>query len=492
MLGGRSFFALSASLASLAIFVVVFAGGATAQGEVSESGPPDAAPGGDRPNIVFFMTDDLDKELVESLGSLNGTLSRDAVNFDRAYISDPFCCPSRATTLTGLYVQNHGIKNNAGVNGGATAFREKGNENKTVALGLQKAGYRTSLVGKYFNGNTTRIPPGWDDWHGWVGDIQKGSYKVNNNGRIDQCRLKDCHDTDYLSRKSEAFIRESAKADEPFFLYHATNAPHDPKLPYVAKRYKKALPGYKTPRTPSYKERDVSDKPRWVRTNQKKKTGNYVAALDRSSRNRARAMLSVRDSYNRLVKTLKETGEYDNTYIIFTSDQGKFVGDHGLGVGKRTPYLHDVEVPLFIKGPGVVPHKEARLTSNVDFYSTFMEIAGVEGRETDGRSIMPLLENERVPWRKRVFVEGYAEASARAPFPVPTFTEAIEQKRTYTRYATGEQEYYNLKRDPYQLENQASKNGKGGRVSARKLSSMRATVRDFQGCEFEECRRAED
>lgn len=465
------------------LFVSVMPFGGSVAGD-----PPEKNPGGrantERPNVVLIVTDDLDKGTMERLPGVKKVVGGGA-DFEKAYVSDPFCCPSRASILTGKYVKHHGVKSNDGPSGGAAAFRRKGHEPHTIATALDDAGYRTALAGKYFNGNDTRIPEGWDDWQGWVGDRHSGENLVNSERGTKVCDPADCHDTDYLANRAAGFVESSAGT--PFFLYLAFNAPHDPELKYIAPRYRDSLGNFGAAPTPSYRERDLSDKPRWVRENRKVKTKDMQSSLDRVARNRARAMLSVRDAYEKLVESLEENGELDETYIIFTSDHGVYVGDHGLGVGKRSPYLHDTEVPLYIRGPGIEAGKNSALVSNIDLYPTIMEMTGTryDPSGIDGRSILPLAEGRDAPRRNRVFVEGYSEASRNSPYPIPSFTSVIEENRTYTRYATGEEELYDLRKDPYQLRNVA-----GSRKAS--LDPLRREVASFRDCRPGECRSLED
>src|SRR5829696_5874978 len=125
----------------------------------------------EQPNIVFVLTDDLDKNSMQYLAGLRGIMSQNGTAFNRAYVSDSVCCPSRATILRGQYPHNHGIRGNVAPLGGEDKFHDTLKDRSTVATWLNDAGYQTKFVGKYLNGyNQTYAPPGWDEWFGWLGE----------------------------------------------------------------------------------------------------------------------------------------------------------------------------------------------------------------------------------------------------------------------------------------------------------------------------------
>src|SRR3712207_2467773 len=140
----------------------------------------------DRPNVILILTDDLDARLLEEQPADYPSLRRMALGgatFENAFVTDPLCCPSRATILRGQYAHNHEILGNWWPQGGSRKFRELGRERSTAATWLQDEGYRTVLVGKYMNEyHGTRVPAGWDDWYGIGGNYK--STNLNENGRI--------------------------------------------------------------------------------------------------------------------------------------------------------------------------------------------------------------------------------------------------------------------------------------------------------------------
>src|SRR5918999_1575891 len=239
------------------------------------------------PNVILVLTDDLavndlKPRALQHMPNLKSLLIDKGTTFDNAFVTDSLCCPSRATILRGQYAHNHQIIGNSKPRGGFEAFVEQGNEDSTVATWLQDAGYRTVLIGKYLNGyDTVYVPEGWDDWHGIVGSHL--SNDLNDNGRIKLYDTEDYYLDDVLSEKAAGYIRQSADSDPPFFMWLGTKAPHLPATP--APRHEGAFSDEPLPTPPSLDEKDVSDKPDWVRDNPRF-SPDWIAYMDRYQRYR--------------------------------------------------------------------------------------------------------------------------------------------------------------------------------------------------------------
>jgi N-acetylglucosamine-6-sulfatase len=272
--------------------------------------------------------------------------------FTNAFVTNSLCCPSRATILRGQYAHNHRILSNRPPLGDFYKFRSSGREKSTVATWLNGAGYDTMFVGKYLNGydNTTYVPPGWDEWHGYLGDYAPSdTYRLNDNGRIRTYDRSQKHDTDLFSDKAASFLKSTA-GGAPFFMYLATNAPHTPA--FAAPRHQGPFSNVPLPKPSSFNEVDVSDKPSWVRNTPRLKSGD-VSYLRWLYRQRLRSLQSVYEMVGRMVRILKEQGELSNTYIVFTSDNGLHFGEHRIIAKKWTAYEEAIDVPLLVRGPGV-------------------------------------------------------------------------------------------------------------------------------------------
>jgi len=219
-----------------------------------------------KPNFVFILTDDMRKGDLKYMPKTRSLLQNKGMSFQKAYVSNALCCPSRATIMRGQYAHNTGIWHNHGApDGGWGGYKFNGNEQDNVATRLHDAGYRTALIGKYLNGYyATDVPVGWDKWFAISSrGFDYFDYDVNDNGTIRHYGTsKRDYLTDVLRRQTRAFIAASVARGEPFFAYVAPKAPHPPATP--APRHLHTYDGEKAPRLPSFNEADVSDKPAWI------------------------------------------------------------------------------------------------------------------------------------------------------------------------------------------------------------------------------------
>ena len=363
-----------------------------------------------KPNIIFIITDDLDTASLSQLPRLQSLLADHGVTFANYFVSLALCCPSRASILRGQYAHNTQIFTNAPPGGGFATFRDLGHEESTIATWLRDAGYRTVLLGKYLNGYpmTTYVPPGWDEWYAVAGGVNYFNYTLNENGQLVRYGSDpEAYLTDVLSAKAAEFIRRTTPSAQPFFMYVAPYAPHQPATP--APRHAETFLGVTAPRTLSFNEQDVSDKPLWVR-NTPLRTPVQIAQLDALYRKRLQAMLAVEDLVERLLETLRAVSQLENTYIVFTSDNGFHLGQHRLPAGKNSAYDEDIRVPLLVRGPGVPPGTAVdHLAVNIDLAPTFAALGGTAAPAfVDGRSLLALLRPDPPPlenWRKGFLLE---------------------------------------------------------------------------------------
>jgi arylsulfatase A-like enzyme len=411
-----------------------------------------------QPNIIFILADDLNIELINHLPRLQSLLAARGTTFNNFFVNLALCCPSRASILRGQYAHNTEIFTNTPPGGGFQKFFDLGREESTVATWLNDAGYRTVLLGKYLNGypgnvGSTYVPSGWDEWYGIVGGPTFFNYRLNETGKIVSYGSNpEDYLTDVLAEKAADFIRRTAPTGQPFFIYLAPYAPHQPADP--APRHLDTFPGVQAPRTPSFNEADVSDKPTWVR-NTPPRTPGQIAQLDALYRRRLQSMLAVEDLIENLIRTLRRSGQLRNTYIFFSSDNGFHLGQHRLPAGKNSAYEEDIRVPLIVRGPRVPAGRAIEhLGVNIDLGPTFAELAGAQVPDfVDGRSLVPLLSRNPPStdeWRKAFLLEaGFIFISGNRVF------QGIRTvNHTYVEYLnnTGERELYDLASDPDQLE----------------------------------------
>ena len=435
------------------------------------------------PNIILILADDLDLELdtVTTMPHLQALLAGQGVTFSNFFTNASICCPSRASLLRGQYVHNHAVYTNGPPGGGFETFRDLGLESDTIATRLQDAGYRTALFGKYLNrypfGSASNyIPAGWNEWYA-PSPTRPGydqfNYTLNDNGTLVPYG-SDPEDylQDVLSVKAQSFVTRTIASGEPFFVYFAAFSPHEPSTP--APRHSTMFTGTLAPRTPSFNEADVSDKPLGIQT-LPLLTETEIQQIDDGYRKWLQSMQAVDETIAGLVQTLQATGQLTNTYILFTSDNGYHMGQHRLAPGKYLGYEEDIRVPLIVRGPQAaisqtVPH----LAGIVDLAPTFADIAGIPiPSYMDGRSLLPLLSASPPAlddWREAFLFEQYVGdhrlvrdplGEPPDPFDSPRFQDVplyYNGLRTadlkYIEYDNGERELYDLANDPYELDNQ--------------------------------------
>ncbi|MCL4528094.1 MAG: sulfatase [Chloroflexi bacterium] len=480
-------------------------------------------PKSNRPNFLFVLVDDLDAKLgsMQYLPHIQELMTAQGMTIDNFLISTPVCCPSRSSILRGQYAQNHQVYTNAAPLGGFDKFYALHNETSTLATWLQAAGYRTALFGKYLNGyplanDRTYIPPGWNEW---VSPARGTPYKefnyyLNENGKLTGYGLgASDYMTDVLSQKVDDYLRGPVLDSKPFFIYLAPYAPHEPAA--HAPRHANLFSHLRAPRAPSFNEPDVSNKPGGIRGNPLLDAGQ-IAKMDELYRQRVRSMQAVDEMVARLINTLKETGKLDNTYIIFTSDNGYHLGQHRLYSGKGTPYEEDIVVPFIIRGPGIPAGLVVKdsIAGNTDIAPTIAELAGVDPPAfVDGRSLVPLWSANSPPsdWRQGYLIEYYGSETAtgyeshlissgvvdqlREPpdpaqltgsAPLAKFFAVRTPQYIYVEYPSGERELYDLKQDPYELNNIAST------ADRNLLGQFSAWLKELVECSGASCRAAEN
>jgi N-acetylglucosamine-6-sulfatase len=471
-----------------------------------------------KPNILFVLADDLDAAEMRYLPRTRALLGAHGTTFDDYFVSNSLCCPSRTTTLRGQYAHNTGVWSNGGDNGGFERAYANGIEQDTVATRLRRAGYTTSLTGKYLNGypDTARpdyVPPGWDNWASAVygNPYSEYGYVLNQNQHYQVYRHQP---RDYGTRVyvhlTDEFVRGAVRRHHPFFAYLPVYAPHQPATPAPADFAK--FPRAQAPRTPSFDQADVRRMPGFVR-DLPPFTPLETAAIDDLYRMRIRSLQAVDRGVARLVHTLRATKQLDNTYIVFGSDNGFHLGQHRMPAGKETAYEPDIHVPLIVRGPGVREGAHVtQLAGNTDLAPTFEAMAGARAPSfTDGRSLVPLLRGAHPShWRTAYLIEHRTETGVTQPGRAPARNSTLEAPdpdealqvplrhreirdtmllhrgaqipdydaiRTahllYVEYATGDRELYDLRTDPDEIVNLAGTEPALERALAHRISHLR-------------------
>jgi N-acetylglucosamine-6-sulfatase len=480
-----------------------------------------------QPSFVLVQTDDQTLEgLYETFKSFPGAgatrampntidfLAKRGMTFNRYYVSYPLCCPSRVSLLTGRYAHNNNVKGNIQPEGGFTGFTARQAMNHNLAVWLQRAGYRTIHVGKFLNGYGDEpydegkiVPPGWNAWH----TILKADtnhyfygYRLNNNGAIEGpfgdsgswetreygtrddigCPLAPAnglpcyYESDHLTALAANEL-VATPAEQPFYLQLDYTAPHGdfrrPAGPEPAPRHYDWFKGARLPhdRSEGFDEGNVRDKPRFIRdaphlTLSEKHIYRvyYQKQLD--------SLRAIDDGVKEMIDTLGYLGRLRNTYVIFTSDNGFFFGEHRLLGGKFLAYEPATHLPFLIRGPGIKPDtRTGELVSNIDVAPTILELAGVEAdKSIDGRSMVPFLRDPDLRTRRPLLFESFVEtsdveqqgasSSARAGGSGATASILAPPKDyggirlgpyKYIAWPSGEKELYNINKDPNELNN---------------------------------------
>ncbi|HVY54129.1 MAG TPA: sulfatase-like hydrolase/transferase, partial [Thermodesulfobacteriota bacterium] len=266
--------------------------------------------------------------------------------------------------------------------------------------------------------------------------------------------------TDVLSRLAKRFIKDSA--DTPFFIEVATFAPHAPYKP--APRDADAFPGLKAPRTPSFDAEPDASAPNWLQDKPPLSDAD-IHTIDRDYRKRAQSVLAVDKMIGEIEDAVHEIGQENNTYFIFSSDNGYHMGEHRLMPGKMTAFDTDIHVPLIVTGPDVPAGLTVdELAENIDLCPTITELAGAKTpADVDGRSLVPLLLGQEVDsWRTAVLIEhhkplkdsmGDPDAAPDNSGNPPTYEALRTPTSVYVEYATDEKEFHDLSSDPDELHN---------------------------------------
>jgi N-acetylglucosamine-6-sulfatase len=399
-----------------------------------------------KPNIIFVLTDDQFPGTENAMPALKKNITSQGVKFTNMTSTYPLCCPARATIERGQYAHNTHIYGNELPLGGWAKFRDQGLQDSTIATWLHDAGYQTGLFGKYMNNYQDRsIPPGWERWYAWNGP-KEGWTAINDQGVQKPMDPREA-DSD-TSNAALEFLRSHLGRPAPVFAFVSFGAEHRPY--YHDRADTDKFKGVRVPRSPSFNEGDVSDKPSYV-SKRPKPSSSDIADLDRKYRKGLRSLMRVDRFIGRASDLLRSKGEMRDTYFVFYTDNGNHFGQHRLAPGKLQPYREDTGFPLIVRGPGI-PHgsKNGELVGNHDIAPTLASMGGATiPTFVDGRSFLPIAKDPSVAWPRTAIL------SEREHDDVSTNRWDMLRMggKVYTRYEKGAHEYYDLSMDPYQVHN---------------------------------------
>jgi arylsulfatase A-like enzyme len=468
----------------------------------------------DRPNIIFIMSDDHAAHAISAYGSrVNQTpnidrLAKGGMRLDRVFVTNSICTPSRAAILTGQYSHVNGI----------TVFNRFDSSRQTVARLLQAAGYHTGMIGKWHLGSD---PAGFDRWEILPG---QGAYHNPVLYTADgEKTYTGRYITDVVTDLAIDFIRNRPK-DKPFFLMAHHKAPHRSWDP--AERYRKQFADRWIPEPPTLWDtyatrtdalhenqqriandltrRDLKIEPpaglsgealrSWlavkpdtltvtVKGETKTLTGEALTRwkYQRYMQDYLATIQSVDDNVGRLIDAVDAAGLAKNTMIVYTSDQGFFLGDHGM-FDKRFMYEESLRMPFLVRWPAAIRPgtRSDAIALNIDFAPTFLDMAGVPlPADMQGRSLVPILRGRPAAgWRSSMYYRYYhdpGDHNTRAHYGVRTKTH----KLIYF-WKKDQWELFDLVRDPQELHNLYGQPGQESITATLKteLTRLKTSVRD--------------
>lgn len=444
-----------------------------------------------RPNIVLITMDDMRADELQYMPNVRALISHEGFRFTRAYSTLPQCCPARASLLTGQYAHNHGVMSNYfRFGGGYKQFQRAVDSDDTLGVLLQQAGYRTSYIGKFLNGYASGghnpPPPGWDTWSVPVGtniySYDKQTFSVNGRQQI-----SDEHNTRVVTRMAV----EDMRAGQRFFVWLNYLAPHNG---HSGTRFGEPKPLRRDRYVPVdarviIEERDLTDKPSHVKN---------FGGLDDDDRDlvarvhtgRVRSIIGVDRKIGFIMNHLESNELLDDTVVIFHSDNGYLMGEHGIRSGKNVPYEPATKVPLVMTGPQVPAGSSSVMVTLQDVTATILELAGVRPRHSlDGVSLLRVIERER-SFRDRPILYEAGPSFSNSGLGVRIasgrrfFTAIHYRQWVYIRYFDDQQELYDLSRDPNQLQ---SLHERPEYLSV--IVALREELRRLQDCRGDGCNR---
>lgn len=380
-----------------------------------------------KPNILFVMTDDQQYNEMSCAGHPilktpnMDRLAEGGARFANAFCTNSLCAPGRATVLTGCLSHVHGIRGNSEKADSVETF----NPNlPTFPQLLQQNGYRTALMGKW---HIRQDPRGFDEWKILPG---QGVYEDPEFIHEGDKRQERGHATDITTDFALDFLRKNSGGPEPWCLVYQHKAPHRPFTP--PERFATMFDDIDWPKPPTYDDdyatRRIAKEAEDMRF-EVSLEGDYADEMpkglsaaakkdwifNRFVKDHHRGTYAVDENLGRVLDYLDQTEQAEDTLIIYTTDNGFFLGEHGW-YDKRFMYEPALRIPLLVRYPrrfagGQVPEGFAM---NIDFAPTILEAAGIEiPEQMQGKSLVPLLEGEKPPnWRQEAYYSYYENSWA--------------------------------------------------------------------------------
>jgi N-acetylglucosamine-6-sulfatase len=375
-------------------------------------------------------------------------LARSGAHLANAFVSTSLCSPSRASILTGRYMHHHRVVDNQ---------RPEPRDIVFFPAHLHQAGYQTAFIGKWHMGHDSDDPrPGFTHWAGFRGQGEYQGVTLNINGTR---KRFEGYSADVLTDQALTWLAENKS--RPFYLHLAFKNVHFPFEPAPRHRGRYASKPVPYPDTMANTEANYETQPRWVRERRygihgvdHMQTGRFdrdpVPSFEGVVRGYCESLFSLDENIGRLLDWLEQSGTATNTLLVYTSDNGFHLGEHGF-YDKRDAFETSIRVPLLAYAPGLIRPGLVltQMVQNIDLAPTFLEAAGVSVPAEvrfDGRSFWPLLLGRAVPWRDHVLYEYHWERN----FPATPTTFAIRTDRykyVYTHGVWDKDGFYDLATD---------------------------------------------
>lgn len=403
-----------------------------------------------KPNFIYVFTDDqrwdalgiVQKEQGEKgrfpwLKTPNlDRLAAEGVRFRNAFVVNSLCAPSRASLVTGQYGHVNGVTNNH------TPHPEG---NISVATLLRPAGYTSGYFGKWHHGSQSGKRPGFDTSASFVGQGKYFDCPIEIDGVATPSKgFVDDVTTDYAT----GFIK--ANKDKPFLMILGLKTCHGPFTPPA--RHEKDYEGALARSTPNYGVPAIYA-PVGPNGAKGRRTDDKAVATNLGM---FRGINSVDDNVGKILRLLDELKLADDTVVVFSSDNGYYLGEHNLG-DKRTAYEESLRIPMLVRYPRTIKagRTSDQMVLNVDPAPTFLDLAGLPiPTAVHGRSWRPLLEDKATEWRESYFYCYFYEKN----FNAPLTTAVRTQDAKLVKYPGHEEwtEVFDLKADPYEIKNLAN------------------------------------
>lgn len=383
----------------------------------------------DKPNFIVIYTDD---QRFDGIGVNNNQIiktpnidrmAKKGLQFSNANVVFSLCSPSRAALLTGRYGSSNGVLNlGSGLNEGE----------RTVADYLRRNGYSTALSGKW---HIKQKPDAVGfDWYSYF--FGNGPYYSRKTFELSDTLYPKEHIDLYSVKKSIAFLEAHTASKKPFFLFHCPQTPHmNDRLVWDAKDSTKATYNVAQMPVPKSRKEELADKPVYLKTVRnltKAKDYGYPDSLAIQNHTLDYySVISEMDSFlGKLFDKVEELGLLKNTFIIFMSDNGWMLGEHGF-TSKVLPYKPSTHVPFWIVGPNVAPGKNNSLVSNLDIFPTILDLAKLKvPKNIHGISLLPILEDNTKNVRDHLIYEGLGLYGGTKP-NISVLTDKFRYIRTY-------------------------------------------------------------